>query len=121
MTATTGTSADLEHARLSTIGIVRSEWVKLVTLRSTWWCLSIIAALTVGIPALIALALSNSGDSGLTASADTGYYNWMMATTLPIGFSVLAAAVLGCLVITGEYGTGMIRSTMAAAPQRLSG
>lgn len=124
MTATThaqpSTAADLEHARLSTAGILRSEWVKLFTLRSTWWCLGIIAALTVGIPALIALALSNSGDAGLAGSADTGYVNWMMATTLPIGFSVLAAAVLGCLVITGEYGTGMIRSTMAAAPKRLS-
>src|SRR5690606_8097651 len=47
-------------------------------------------------------------------------YAWMTATTVPIGFSVLAAAVLGCLVITGEYGTGMIRSTMTAAPKRLS-
>ena len=123
MTATTQVRRtahpDLEGTRLTTAGILRSEWVKLVTLRSTWWCLGIIAALTVGIPALIALALgANTGP--VTGSADVGYYNWMMATTLPIGFSVLAAAVLGCLVITGEYGTGMIRSTMAAAPKRLS-
>jgi len=124
MTATTearpSTAADLAGARLTTGGIIRSEWVKLVTLRSTWWCLGIIAALTVGIPALIALALTNTGDGQISDAADVGYYNWMMATTLPIGFSVLAAAVLGCLVITGEYGTGMIRSTMAATPKRLS-
>lgn len=117
MTATTDT--DLAGSRLSTAGIVHSEWVKLVTLRSTWWCLGIIAVLTVGIPTLVSFALGEAADAG-PAAADLGYYNWMMATTLPLGFSVLAAAVLGCLVITGEYGTGMIRSTMAAAPRRLS-
>lgn len=37
-----------------------------------------------------------------------------------INFSQLAIGVLGVLFITGEYGTGMIRSTLAAAPKRLS-
>jgi ABC-2 type transport system permease protein len=119
MTATTQTADALTHARLSGIGIVRSEWVKLLTLRSTWWCLGILAVFTAGIPPLIALALGGVGVGG-NASADAGYSAWTMVTTLPVGFSVLAAAVLGCLVITGEYGTGMIRSTMAAAPRRLS-
>lgn len=120
MTATTQAPGTLAHARLSTGGILRSEWVKLFTLRSTWWCLGIIAALTVGIPALVAFALASLGAEAPAGSADAGYYTWMTATTVPIGFSVLAAAVLGCLVITGEYGTGMIRSTMAAAPKRIS-
>ncbi len=122
MTATTQTrasvAADLAGARLTTGGIIRSEWVKLVTLRSTWWCVAIIAALTVGIPALVALAIGEGMSAGPMA-ADIGYYTWMTATTVPIGFSVLVAAVLGCLVITGEYGTGMIRSTIAAVPHRL--
>lgn len=123
MTATQArpsTTADLADARLSAGGILRSEWVKLVTLRSTWWCLGAIALLTIGIPALIALALGDADAGGGPATGEAAYINWMMATTLPIGFSVLVAAVLGCLVITGEYGTGMIRSTMAAAPKRLS-
>jgi ABC-2 type transport system permease protein len=119
MTATTQTTDALAHARLSGAGILGSEWVKLVTLRSTWWCLGILVVFTAGIPPLIALALGATG-MGSDGSADAGYANWMMVTTLPVGFSVLAAAVLGCLVITGEYGTGMIRSTMAAAPRRLS-
>jgi len=118
MTATTQTTSALADAHLSTGGILRSEWVKLVTLRSTWWCLGIIAALTVGIPALVALALASLSVGG--GSGDGAFFTWMTATTVPIGFSVLAAAVLGCLVITGEYGTGMIRSTMTAAPKRLS-
>ncbi len=119
MTATTQTADALGRVRLSGAGIVRSEWIKLLTLRSTWWCLGILAVFTAGIPPLIALALAGTGGMA-GGSADTGYTSWMMVTTLPVGFSVLAAAVLGCLVITGEYGTGMIRSTMAAAPRRLS-
>lgn len=119
MTATMQTTDALAHARLSGGGIIRSEWVKLVTLRSTWWCLGIIAVLGVGIPTLISFALGSPGQLG-PAAADAGYYNWMMATTVPVGFTVLAAAVLGCLVITGEYGTGMIRSTITAAPRRIS-
>ncbi|WP_167052470.1 ABC transporter permease subunit [Salinibacterium sp. ZJ77] len=104
--------------RLTTGGIIRSEWVKLVTLRSTWWCLGLIALMTAGVPVLIALVLglNGAGDS----SVDYGSYNWTMSNTVVIGFTVLIAAVLGCLVITGEYGTGMIRSSMAAAPGRIS-
>jgi len=119
MTATAHAPADLTDARLSGVGIIRSEWVKLVTLRSTWWCLGILAVLTAGLPAFIAFIIGEPFE-GQPASVDIGYLNWMNATVLPIGFTVLAAAVLGCLVITGEYGTGMIRSTMAAAPKRLS-
>lgn len=118
MTATTQAPDALAGARLSGVGIVRSEWVKLVTLRSTWWCLGVLAAVTAGLPVLIALLLSVAGTGG--ESGDAAYSLWMTVTTIPISFGVLAAAVLGCLVITGEYGTGMIRSTMAAAPRRLS-
>lgn len=123
MTATTETTrptaSALADAHLTTGGILRSEWVKLVTLRSTWWCLGIIVALTAGVPLLIGWALGEAQAVPDAAGADYGFSNWMNATVLPVGFSVLAAAVLGCLVITGEYGTGMIRSTMTAAPRRL--
>src|SRR5690606_24024032 len=53
MTATTHTTDALAGARLSGAGIVGSEWIKLVTLRSTWWCLGVLAAITAGLPALI--------------------------------------------------------------------
>ncbi len=117
MTATT-IDAARPATRLTATGIIRSEWVKLFTLRSTWWCLSIVAALTAGLPALISLALAASGSAG-APSADAAFFMWMTTLTIPLGFSVLAVPVLGCLVITGEYGTGMIRSTMAAVPRRV--
>lgn len=105
---------------LTTAGILRSEVVKLVTLRSTWWCLVLIAAMTAGVPALIAAALSSNGAQPGADTLDFGSYNWAMANTVVVSFTVLIAAVLGCLVITGEYGTRMIRSSLAAAPGRIS-
>lgn len=106
--------------RLSTAGILRSEWVKLVTLRSTWWCLALIAGMTAGVPVLIALALGSAGGQPDADALDVGSHTWAMANTVIVSFTVLIAAVLGCLVITGEYGTGMIRSSLTAAPGRLS-
>jgi len=106
--------------RLTTAGILRSEWVKLVTLRSTWWCLALIAGMTAGVPVLIALALGSPGGQPGTDTLDVGSHTWAMANTVIVSFTVLIAAVLGCLVITGEYGTGMIRSSLTAAPGRLS-
>lgn len=105
-------------ARLTTGGILRSEWVKLTTLRSTWWCLGLIAAMTAGMPVLIALVLGFTGDPA--ANVDLASYEWSLAITVSTGFTVLIAAVLGSLVITGEYATGMIRSSLTAAPGRLS-
>lgn len=88
--------------------LVRSEFLKLFTLRSTWWSLSITAALTVGLAALIAGASSSFGP-GLSPVA---------AITLPIQFTMLVAGILGAMAITGEYSTGMIRSTLTAEPRR---
>lgn len=106
--------------RLTTGGIIRSEWVKLITLRSTWWCLGLIAVMTAGFPVLISLVMGLNDPGVGGASADVGAYNLTMASTVATSFTVLIAAVLGCLVITGEFGTGMIRSSIAAAPGRVS-
>ena len=95
-------------ARLSFGRVVRSEFLKLFTLRSTWWSLGIAAALTVGLAALIAGASSSFGP-GLSPVA---------AITLPIQFTMLVAGILGAMAITGEYSTGMIRSTLTAEPRR---
>lgn len=95
-------------ARLSFGRVVRSEFLKLFTLRSTWWSLAITAALTVGLAALIAGASSGFGQ-GLSPVA---------AITLPIQFTMLVAGILGAMAITGEYSTGMIRSTLTAEPRR---
>ena len=100
---------------LSFRGLLLSEWIKLTSLRSTVWCYGIILLINLGLALLLAASFQQRGDH--TAALDQGY--WMQAATIGIAFSQLVVAVLGALVITGEYGTGMIRSTLTAVPKRV--
>jgi ABC-2 type transport system permease protein len=97
-------------------GILRSEWIKLRTVRSTVWCYAIIIVLTVLFGIL--LASTFQGDMAGPLSEDDHQRLGVQAMTISIGFSQLVASVLGVLVISGEYGTGMIRSTLTAVPRR---
>ena len=94
--------------RLTFARLLRAEAIKILTLRSTWWSLGVTAALSVGISLLIALATSDTGG----AMAPT---NVILA---PTQFKMLVAGILGAIVVTGEYSTGMIRSTLTAEPRR---
>ena len=116
--------------RLSFVGVLRSEWIKLRSLRSTFWCYVILVVLTVGLSALVAVALPTDGaigpgGGGPGAPVDPNAAptpvgaTWLTLSTIGVGFAQLVIMVLGALVITGEYGTGMIRSTFAAVPRRL--
>ncbi|GAA4265622.1 ABC transporter permease subunit [Frondihabitans peucedani] len=114
------------HANLSRLsfgGILRSEWVKLRSLRSTFWCYLLILLLNVGFAALISAQNLSQGAGGQgparAASGEQGMAAAVTAVTLGINFTGLIAAVLGALMITGEYGTGMIKSTFTADPKRL--
>ena len=114
MTAATMTLAASVRtdARLTFPRIVRSEWIKLTSLRSTVWSLGLIAVLGIG----MSLAMASLG--GWEAS--TPDPNLVLTiTTVGVAFGQLIAAVLGVLVVSGEYSTGMIRSTLAAVPTRL--
>ncbi|MEO6532255.1 MAG: ABC transporter permease [Pseudolysinimonas sp.] len=104
---------------LSFGGVLRSEWIKLRSLRSTLWCYLIIVLLTVGLGLLIAGSLPDPASGAKAATHDVQQSTWVTVATLGIAFAQLVSAVLGALVITGEYGTGMIRSTFAAVPKRL--
>jgi ABC-2 type transport system permease protein len=106
----------LQDARLSAAHVLRSEWIKLRTLRSTWWCSAMIVVLSVLFGLLIAAFINRDGQSLPTAEQDG---DLVAVVTIGTSFTQLIAAVLGVLVISGEYGTGMIRSTFTAVPTRL--
>lgn len=91
--------------RLTFPRVLRSEWIKISTLRSTWWSIVIVAVLSVGISALVSAATSGEIDA-------------VQLIVAPTQFTMLLAAALGAIAITGEYSTGMIRSTLAAQPRR---
>lgn len=111
---TTATTAPLSGVSFG--GILRSEWIKLMSLRSTIWCYAILVFLTIALALLLASTLSSQGMPLDFASQQALA---VQSATLSIGMSQLVVAVLGALVITGEYGTGMIRSTLTAVPARL--
>ena len=87
----------------------RSEWIKIRTLRSTWITSMIAVFLTVLFGAESAIAYAKT--EGMSDSAAGGL---ITGTT----FGEIVVAVLGALVITGEYSSGQIRSTLAAVPRR---
>jgi ABC-2 type transport system permease protein len=125
---TTAPARPHEHStlgRLSFPRVVRSEWIKLRTLRSTFWALGSVVVLVVGIAALVASAIPSKAEllkqvpaaqqaSVEASAADFG----STAATAGLTFAALVIAVLGVLVISGEFSTGMIRSSFAAVPRR---
>ena len=96
-------------ARQTLVRAIRSEWIKLRTLRSTWVTAVITLFLTTGIGALATVVTSNPKYFGSGS--------WKMAI-LGAPFGQIVVAVLGALVITGEYSSGQIRSSLAAVPRR---
>jgi len=98
-------------------GVVRGEWIKLLFLRSTWWALAATATVTT----LAALAAAASLDAAADDPTAPGIEQMHGAEVIASGFpfGMLTIAVLGTLLITGEYATGSIRSTFAAVPTRL--
>lgn len=120
---TTPTSAIARGPRLSFFGILRSEVIKLLTLRSTFWCCLIVVVLSVGIGLLVSTVHPPHIAGQPVAPPLT--HDQQQATavadaTVGTAIGQLVLAVLGVLVISGEYATGMIRSTLTAVPGRLS-
>lgn len=99
-------------------GTLRGEWMKLLSLRSTWWVLAATIVLITGISLAVAFSLDAVAADPPTAS---GPATATGAEVVSGGFQMgmLTIAVLGALLITGEYSTGMIRSTLAAVPTRV--
>jgi len=117
MSATTLTRTAAPTIRLSSAGIIRSEWIKLRTVRATVWSYAIVVLVSIGLAALMAstIDLQNSGPIPPEAHAQVV----LQASTFGVSFGQLVVSVLGVLVISGEYSTGMIRSTLTAVPRRL--
>lgn len=107
-------------ARSSFAGALRSEWIKLRSLRSTIWSYAIVIALSIGMAAIIASALLTPEGSAAVGGSDGPAALVVQAAVVGVTtFAQLVVGVLGVLVISGEYTTGMIRSTFAAIPTRI--
>jgi ABC-2 type transport system permease protein len=109
----------LHGARLSFPRLVRSEWIKMRSIRSTVWCFAILFLLNIGFPALIASVGHFTAPHGPALTGDAAGHTAVEVVTLGVNFTSLVVAVLGVLIVTGEYSTGMIRGTFTADPGRL--
>jgi len=96
--------------------VVRSEWTKFRSVRSTSWTLLVAAVAMVGLAALLCSVYV--GRYSTLSATDKATFNPTSFSLNGILLAQLAVGVLGVLVITAEYSTGMIRSTFAAVPQR---
>jgi ABC-type transport system involved in multi-copper enzyme maturation permease subunit len=106
--------ADLKVTQLR---LIRSEWLKFWSLRSSYITLALAFVGMIGFGALF---------SGVTANrwnqlplAERAHFEATGVSLRGYFLAQLIVGVLGVLLVTGEYGTGMIRASMAAAPKRL--
>lgn len=99
--------------RLNQLTVINSEWIKFRSLRSTTITLLVSMGLSIAIGALVTGQLGANPDRiGSTDDAAS-------LSLVGVLFSQLSIGVLGVLSVTGEYKTGMIRSSLAAVPSRL--
>lgn len=115
MSATTLTRPAASSIRLSSAGIIRSEWIKLRSVRATVWSYAIVVIVSLALGGLMASTLYLPEAVPSEAQAQIAG----QASTFGVSFGQLVVSVLGVLVISGEYSTGMIRSTLTAVPRRL--
>lgn len=101
-------------ARAGAAQALRAEWVKLRSVRSTFWSLLLLAGVSVVFTGLLCGGSTTEGGS----PGNPGDNDMILDSLAGIWFGQIAAAVLAVLVITSEYSTGMVRTTLAANPRR---
>ena len=119
MTAVNAVSQpELGPGRVTWAGVIRSEWIKLRSLRSTWYSLLAVVLIIDGLGTLFSAVRAHRMENVI---GPDGKIIGIDATQISLRgafLAQLAIGVLGALVITGEYATGMIRSSLAAVPRR---
>lgn len=98
--------------------LLHAEWTKIRSVRSTFWSLVSLVVAAVGLNTLVVgAAIANWGSTDAATKARyTGDPTGFLAAALQ--FAEIPLVVLGVLVITSEYSTGMIRSSILAVPKR---
>lgn len=92
--------------------VIRSEWAKFWSLRSS--------SITLGVAVLFLVGLGAIGAALYNPSSDNAHSVDAMTLALSgTNLAALALGALGVLLSAGEYSTGMVRSTFAAVPSRL--
>jgi hypothetical protein len=99
--------------------VLRSEWAKLWSLRSTWITLSLGTLFLLAFGTIAVLRYKSMSTSGQPMDPDFADATALSLALFGVPFAMIALGVLGVLTTSGEYSSGMIRSTLAAVPRRL--
>jgi ABC-2 type transport system permease protein len=116
MTSTRPPMAAAGHSASARIGtptfasVLRSEFTKIRSVRSTYWTLLVLVVVTVGFGALASY--------GATRGPHGPFFDATQRSLGGLYISQLVIGVLGVLVISSEYSTGMIRTTLTTMPRR---
>jgi ABC-2 type transport system permease protein len=103
--------------RVTQARVALSEWTKLRTLRSSRYALLAGVVMTIGFAVIPALVNASRWSS--MSFIDKATFRPLETSLIGVTVAQLAIGVLGVMIISGEYSTGMIRSTFAAVPKRL--
>jgi ABC-2 type transport system permease protein len=96
----------------TTMNALRAEWTKLRTLAGTWWLLLALIALTV--------AVGSAAGTAMTCQVAGCGQDPAKIILSGVDLSQTVVAIVAVLAISGEYSTGMIRSTLTAMPRRIT-
>jgi ABC-2 type transport system permease protein len=96
--------------------VLRSEWTKFRSLRSFWWALFAMVALSIGITLLVCSDANQ--EYAALSPADRATWDPTSVSLNSFFMGQLCISVLGILVVTSEFATGMIRTSLAAMPRR---
>jgi hypothetical protein len=123
-TANTVSSATAADARGATQWrVLKSEWIKLTSLRSTWITVIAVVAVIIGFGLLSALVASGgvtpSSASGGGPPTEAMRRNPVNTVMSGANLAVLIVAVLGSIIGAREFASGLIRTTFSAVPRRL--
>ncbi|MGH3067354.1 MAG: ABC transporter permease [Streptosporangiaceae bacterium] len=97
--------------------VLRSEFTKFSSLRSTVYTLLVAVVLMIGIGALFSAVTASQYHT--FSAADKASFDATGISLAGVSFAVVAFGVLGVLMMSGEYSTGMIRSSLSVVPRRL--
>jgi ABC-2 type transport system permease protein len=108
----------LGPGRVTQLGVIRSEWIKLRSLRSTWYSLLATVVIIAGLGTLFSALRAHRFSQDAGPGGRVFGFDATQVSLRGVFLAQLAIGVLGVLVISGEYSTGMIRSSIAAVPHR---
>lgn len=102
--------------RYGPVQLVRSEWTKLRSVRSTTWTLGVTIVAVIGIGAIAtAVTAAHWRNGGIIERVG---FDPTQRSLAGLFLGQIAIGVLGVIAITGEYSTGTIRATLSATPNR---